>query len=225
MRLLFIVSFLIFTSTVFAQDKPAYDSGAVELRSFDNASFDKYKNDSDFQYEKELVQIPSLWDRFWIWVWKKYEEIMSTDAGRFTMNAIFWIIGVGGLVFFIFKVTRMNRLSLFAAGPQSITAYKVESEDIHAIPFDTAINEALMQGNYRLAIRLSYLQNLKMLADKEMIDWRPNKTNTDYWREITNASLQRSFKNVTNIFEYAWYGSHTVNREDFETMKEGIIAI
>jgi len=222
-RCLLLISFLFCTCVVFAQQESAYDSAAVEIRTFNDTTFQQYKNDADFQYENELVQTPSIWDRFWAWVWRKYDEIMSTEAGRVTMKFIFWLLGIGGLAFFVYKVARMNRLSLFAAEQQSLTAYKVESEDIHAIPFDTAINEALQQGNYRLAIRLSYLQNLKLLTDKELIDWRPNKTNTDYWREITSPSLQRSFKSVTNIFEYAWYGSHSVTRGDFETMKEELL--
>ncbi|QEC66244.1 DUF4129 domain-containing protein [Panacibacter ginsenosidivorans] len=222
-RYLFLILFFLCNQTVFAQQKLVYDSAAVEVRTFNDTSFQEYKSDADFQYENEVVETPSLWDRFWACVWKKYDEIMSTEAGRATMKFIFWLLGIGGLAFFVYKVARMNRLSLFATEQQSLTAYKVESEDIHAIPFDTAINEALQQGNYRLAIRLSYLQNLKLLTDKELIDWHPNKTNTDYWLEIADTSLQRSFKSVTSIFEYAWYGSHSVTREDFETMKEELL--
>ncbi|MEP6845039.1 MAG: DUF4129 domain-containing protein [Panacibacter sp.] len=217
---IFIISFLLCASHLFAQEKYVYDSSAVEARNFAQPSFDQYKSDPDFKYETEVVQTPSLWDRLWAWFWEKYADIMSTAAGRFTMKTIFCVVGIGGLAFFIYKITRMNRLSLFAANQQISTAYKVESEDIHAIPFDTAINEALMQGNYRLAVRLSYLQNLKLLADKELIDWRLNKTNTDYWREISTPALQQSFKSVTDIFEYAWYGSHTVDRQDYEMMKD-----
>jgi hypothetical protein len=220
MRFLLLISFLSCTYTIFAQDKLLYDSAAVETRAFKEAPFSAYKNDTDFQYENEVLQTPSIWDRFWAWVWRKYGEIMSTEAGRFTMNTLFWVIGIGGVAFFVYKVIRMNRLSLFAADQRVATAYKVESEDIHAIQFDAAINEALQQGNYRLAIRLAYLQNLKLLADKELIDWRPNKTNTDYWRELTTTAQQASFKNITGVFEYAWYGSHDVAREDFETMKQ-----
>ena len=199
-----------------------YDSGAVETRSFKEAAFNEYKNDVDFQYENELIQTPGLLDRFWAWLWNKYNQIISTEAGRTTMNIFFWALGIGGIAFFIYKVIKMNRLSLFASNQQTNMPYKVESEDIHAIQFDTAINEALQTGNYRLAIRLSYLQNLKMLADRELIDWRPNKTNTDYWKELSAIALRPAFRSITNIFEYAWYGSHTVEKEDFDTMKQEI---
>jgi hypothetical protein len=131
-----------------------------------------------------------------------------------------WVVIIAVILFFVFKVTKMNRLALFKGESKSGSSYNITSEDIHSIPFDEAINEALNSGNYRLAIRLLYLQNLKLLADKNLIAWQPNKTNTDYCSEITHESSKQVFRHVTNIFEYAWYGSHTVTRNDFTDMKE-----
>jgi hypothetical protein len=92
-RYLLIISIIFCTCSVFAQQKVIYDSTAVEVRTFNDTSFQQYNNDADFQYENELVQTPSLWDRFWAWVWRKYDEIMSTEAGRATMKIIFWLLG------------------------------------------------------------------------------------------------------------------------------------
>lgn len=222
MRLFFTILFSFFGAALFAQQKAPYDSAAVETRSFKTESFDQYKTDTEFQYDRELVQTPTLWDRFWAWVWEKYAEIMSTEAGKTTMTFLLWAIALGLLAFFVYKIVNMNRYNLFSANPNAGMPYKVESEDIHAIQFDEAINEALIAGNYRLAIRLAYLQNLKLLADRSLIDWRPNKTNTDYWKELTAVALRPAFRSITNIFEYAWYGSHLVTREDFETMRSEI---
>ena len=60
-----------------------------------------------------------------------------------------------------------------------------------------------------------------MLADKNLIIWQPNKTDTDYLREIDKPGLKQSFKNITDIFEYAWYGNLSVAKDDFaEIQKE-----
>ncbi|MBG9377971.1 DUF4129 domain-containing protein [Panacibacter sp. DH6] len=222
MRILLVILFTCSTAALFAQEKVLYDSAAVATRTFKTESFDQYKTDTDFQYDRELVQTPSIIDRFWAWVWEKYEEIMSTEAGKTTMTILLWALGLGGLAFFIYKIVKMNRYALFTANERGHMPYKVESENIHAIQFDEAINEAVQQGNYRLAIRLSYLQNLKLLADRLLIDWRPNKTNTDYWKELDAVALRPAFRTITNIFEYAWYGSHSVTRDDFETMRTEI---
>lgn len=223
MRPFIIILMLCLSFPLFAVEKPVYDSSGVTPREFSNNSFDRYRDSKEFQYETKIVETPSLWERFWVWAWRKYTEIMSTPAGRATMKVLYWGIAIGAILFFVFKVTRMNRLAMFANDAKNSTGYKIESEDIHAIAFEAAIRDALQNGNYRLAVRLLYLQNLKLLSDRNMIAWQPNKTNTDYWREITNSQLQQSFKKVTGIFEYAWYGSHAVTKDDYTLMHDELI--
>jgi len=220
MRFILFILFLAFATVLFAKDKPVYDTAAVTIRHLSSSSLDKYKNDKDFQYKTETTQAPSLWDRFWWWFWAKWAELMSTPAGRVSMNILLWVIGIGAVGFFIFKVVKMNRQSIFASDVKSQTQYSLEAEDIHAIPFEQAISEALAQGNYRLAIRLLYLRNLKTLSDKTIIAWQPNKTNAAYIREITNETLQQSFKELTRIFEYAWYGLNEIAKDDYELISE-----
>src|SRR6266536_669680 len=137
-----------------------------------------------------------------------------TEAMRI-FNIIYGLLGIAAVAFFIMKVMNINRMNLFKATSQSNTAYTIEDENIYAISFDTAIQQALQEGNYRLAIRLLYLQNLKILADKNFIVWQPNKTDTDYLHEINKSGLKQSFKNITDIFEYAWYGNRVVTKDDF----------
>lgn len=221
MRILFLIIIILFSFALNAQQKFHYDSSNIQQRNFSLSSLQVYKNDKDFQYEKEPVEGKTWWDRFWDWVWNKYDDIMSTAAGRNTMKAIYWLLGAGAVAFFVMKVAKMNRLNLFTVSPQNKTDYTVEEENIHAIAFDQAIQNALQDGNYRLAIRLLYLQNLKMLADKNHISWQRNKTNRDYLRELSPA-LQQTFNHITNVFEYAWYGHLTVSREDFAELKEDV---
>jgi hypothetical protein len=222
----FLIILLVFTScNLFAQKKVQkdslhYDSSAISQLHFSDSAFNAYNNNKDFQYETKLVETPSLWDRFWAWFWKLIFDFLNSKVGEITTRIFYWAVGVGAVIFFVFKVTRMNRLAMFSKDSLGAIPYNIDSEDIHAIPFDEAINEALKNGDYRFAIRLLYLQNLKLLADKELILWQPNKTNTDYLRELTDDSTRQVFKNVTNIFEYAWYGSHAVSNHDYSIMKD-----
>lgn len=223
MKLLLTICFILFCSSLlYARDKDknyVYDSSHIIQRSFSDSAINAYKSDPDFQYEKKMIQQRSWWDRFWDWFWSLYDDIMDTEAGRITMEIIYWALALGIIAFFVTRVLKMNRLSVFKNTAYSDAPYKVELEDINAIPFDTAINEAMENGNYRLAIRLLYLQNLKLLSDKGLIDWRPDKTNTDYLYEL-KSSLQQSFKKITTVFEYAWYGEHAVSKQDCADMKD-----
>ena len=220
MRFTFILVIFFCCLSAAAQQKAAYDSLAVQQRSFSKSSLDTYSKDRDFQYEKEIIEQPSLWDRFWMWVWGFYNDLMSTEGGRAAIKFFYWLLALGAITFFILKVRHMNRMALFDASSEGGTAYNIEDENIHAISFESAIQQALENGNYRLAIRYLYLQSLKILTDKNLIAWLPNKTNRDYLRELNTATIQQPFRVVTNIFEYAWYGNLTVTEEDFTGMKE-----
>ncbi len=220
MRFVFIYLLLFFCLFVSARQKVSYDSADVQQRSITSSSLDKYKNDKDFQYEKEQVELPSLWDRFWMWFWSKYDDIMGTAAGRATMNFIYWLAGLGAVSFFVYRVMRMNKVALFINPSLSSNAFTIQDENIHDISFEAAIEEALQQDNFRLAVRLQYLKTLKILADKNLIAWLPNKTNTDYLRELNGSVLQQSFKKNTWLFEYAWYGNLAVTAENYEEMEE-----
>src|SRR3954471_16941147 len=167
MRFIFIIILLFFLKIVTAQkEKLAYDSSVVQQRHFTASSIKTYTNDEDFQYEKEEVETPSAWDRFWQWFWDKYNETISTEAGRTTMQIIYWLLGIAAVTFFVLKVITMNRMTLFKSSLQGNIPYAIEDENIYMISFSEAIQQALQSGNYRLAIRLLYLQNLKTLADR-----------------------------------------------------------
>ncbi len=207
------------TIGVFAQTTHVqYDTGFVNKRSFADSSINTYKQDRDFQYDKYVAPQPSFWDRFWDWVWKKFDEIMSTSGGRFTVNTLLILFGVAAIVFFILKVMKMNRVALFSYNADK-TGYTIGEEDIYNISFDAAIDQALKDSNYRLAVRLLYLQNLKLLADKNLIDWQLTKTNAAYINELASNPLQDAFSGLTHVFEYVWYGNSNVSKSEFDPVQ------
>lgn len=215
--LLLLVCFTSFT--VCAQDRVPYDSSAAEPRSFNITLIDSFKAQRDFRYQEEIAESPSLWDRFWQWFWEKYDEIMSTESGRTTMKIVYIVLGLVAVAFFVYRVMRMNRLALFASEAANGNAYSLEEEDIHSINFDMAIVEAENEGNYRLAIRLLYLQSLKRLADKNMILWLPGKTNSDYKKELKETAFGESFHKLTTAFEAAWYGDKAMTKPEYDPLR------
>ncbi|HNP23306.1 MAG TPA: DUF4129 domain-containing protein [Panacibacter sp.] len=213
--LLILLSFFSFAAV--AKQKPAFDSAAVNLRSFNINAIDSFKVQRDFQYQAEPVEQQSLWDRFWNWIWDLYDEIMSTESGRTTMNIIYILLALFAIGFFVFRVMRMNRVAMFATNVAN-THYSIEEENIHSISFEEAIKDATLNGNYRLAIRLLYLQNLKLLADKNLIAWLPGKTNADYKNELKDTVFGEAFSDITSLFDMAWYGHREIGKGDFDNI-------
>ena len=217
----FLLLIILFTSLIStAQKTLRYDTSVVVQRTFSNKELLQLKSDSDFQYEKIIEPTQSLWSRFWIWFWYKIQQILSTKNGRTTMWMLFILFAVSVITFFVLKLIGMNRQALFSRDNKASIDYNVSSDNIHAIDFDNAIEEAKETANYRLAIRLLYLQSLKKLSDKNLIDWKSNKTNSDYLREVSTFNWSSLFSKLTYSFDYTWYGEMPVTKETFSEVNE-----
>lgn len=219
MKLLFILILIFFDSiSVVAQKHLQIDSSKIIVRSFDENSLQKFRHDKDFQYLQLSEPAKSMWERFWDWIWQHIIDIMRTKKGKNTVWTILFLAGASAVVFFIMKVMGMNKGGLFGRSSGSSLNYFSDEEDINSISFDEAIKNAVADKNFRLAIRLLYLQTLRQLSDKGYIEWQKDKTNHEYISEVAGRAWQPLFKKVTYNFEYAWYGEMNVSDEDFQNM-------
>lgn len=203
---------------LYAQQTLRTDSSKIEIRNLDASRIESYKKQKDFIYT-ETVASPSLWERFWAWVWDKFDELTSTPGGKNAFNITLITLCVIVLIFFILKLKDMNKISAFSRNKNYAKDYTVESENIHDINFDQQIKDALEQRNYRLAVRLRYLNSLKILSDKELINWQPNKTNYDYFYDIRTPEVKQNFMQLTGLFEHAWYGNATTGEQVFDQIE------
>jgi hypothetical protein len=217
---LLIICFLLAGLCGFTQKQIPRDSSVVDVRSFSAAAIQKYRADKEFQYERSAVPPQSLWDRFWEWFWDKVGSIFSTKAGSRTFRTIFIIVSIAILVFFIYKLTGMSKTGLFGRKGASGLDYSASDENIHTINFEDAIQQAIDNGNYRLAVRLLYLQSLKALSDRGLINWQINKTNVAYVDELSGTAYHQSFDKLTLQFENNWYGDVPITAAEFAPVRE-----
>lgn len=187
-----------------------YDSSVVTLRSFDPVEMDKLKSNSDFDYG-ENIAAASLWTRFKRWIGNILSLLMRTAANANWVNILIYILVIAGLVYVTLRLLRIDALSLFYRGKKSSLPFVLLEEDIHGMDFDKLISEALEEQAYRLAIRLQFLQALKLLTDHQYIYWQPGKTNHDYLDELNADHLKPGFIELNRYFEFAWYGNFSVN--------------
>jgi len=129
------------------------------------------------------------------------------------------VLGIGLIAFIIVKV--MNAESLFTKKDKRISgnnvAYELEEieENLMETELDASIQKAIQAGNYALAIRLYYLAIIRELALTEALDWKKEKTNFQYLRELRNHPLKDAFSKTTNTFERIWYGEEEIPEERF----------
>ncbi len=86
-----------------------------------------------------------------------------------------------------------------------------------------AIRKAVSEGNFRLAVRYWYIHLLRFSDRSEIISYHPEKTNSDYVREIANPDYRAKFAELSRIYDFVWYGEipiaegeyrHIANRFD-----------
>jgi hypothetical protein len=223
-RILLIFTLCFSVAVSFGQTNLLPDTVRLTVRNFAPGAITNYRSDPQFQYERVTEPPTSLWNRFWAWFWNKVGEIFSTGKGRQTLNTILTLLASAIIVYFIIKLTGMSNTGLFGKPNKAHPfGYAVTEEDIHSINFDVEIEEAVKQANYRLAVRLFYLQSLKNLADRELIQWKIDKTNVAYVQELSGSKYHQVFRNLTEKFENTWYGDLPINEREFGRVREEFV--
>ena len=74
----------------------------------------------------------------------------------------------------------------------------------------------MQNKDFRLAVRYYYLQVLKDLSNKKIIDYHKDKTNTEYLFEIDNKALRDQFSHLSYIYAYVWYGEFLLDENSFK---------
>ena len=201
------------------------DNSEIITPKFHPKLKEKY-NDDAFQYEVKVAE-KGLWDRFteWLSYWFKrlfgLSNKVSDNAVDITLKVIASII-VLYVIYLIVKVT-LNKEGQWIFG-KSTTKKIINHDDIERnlqhVDFEKLITSTLKSGNQRLAIRYYYLWLLKKMSEKNIIDWNPEKTNSDYWYEIENQTLKNDFSYLSYLYNYIWYGEFEITETSFESMKK-----
>ncbi|MBS1563375.1 MAG: DUF4129 domain-containing protein [Bacteroidetes bacterium] len=214
---------LALVTTIQAQGKtvPA-DSSRLELRRLPDATLRKYLADEDFNYKQSRGKSLNLWARFWAWLSRQIRVTDDNDSGSWSVFGIIrLVVCVAIIIYAILKFTGMSGIGLFTRNKKSEPLkYEVSEEDIYAIDFPKMIAEAAVVKNYRLAIRLLYLQTLRKLADGELIRWKINKTNDTYVQELYGGKYYETFSWLTRTYDYVWYGHFSVQEQQFKEAQQ-----
>ena len=223
------------TSAATAQTPPADSTAAaataplppdrrssVQPRLPDAARLRELRGLREFNYLEAKTQL-SPWDLFWAKVLEKVFGWLGGRSYQHFWRWVFYALFIAAGVFVVLKLLQVDLTGAFGRGSRRARLdYATEGEDIHAPDLADRLAEAEAAGNYRLAVRLGYLQLLKHLTDGGLIAWQPDKTNQAYVRELAaHAVLQADFREITRQFEYVWYGELPLTVGLYERVRAG----
>lgn len=196
------------------------DSTNVELRTIDEQAVNNYSKQKEFIYDDVAPANMSWWTKFWRWFWRMIGQLLNGEISGGIIKYVLIALLVVGVVYAIIKIIGLDLKLLTGKSKRVEIPYEESLENIHEIDFDAQLEQAIENGNYRLAVRLLYLRTLKNLTDKNLIDWRPEKTNQAYVGELVNENYKNEFTSLTNQFEYIWYGEFFIDKNIFEPINE-----
>lgn len=217
------VSQLISTPTLYAQQKPVSttandDRSPIRVRKPDADQLRDLQNDRDYQYGSDAPPPENPVARFFAWLFSKLMEFLASKAYQ-NVGQYVVLAAIAALVIYLLMKAEVLTFLFPKKALSNELDYENLAENIHQINFDTAIDEAVNRENFRLAVRLLYLQTLKRLTDSGRIIYKPDKTNRQYVHELAGSSLQTDFESLTRQFEFIWYGDFPVNTTLFDTLR------
>lgn len=195
-----------------------YDSSDINIRSVDSSKIKSYLREKDFSYFEDPEFTMTLWERLKNWINKQFAKLLDLDSEGTAWEIFQYILIAFAVIAIIFGLYKSELKGLFFSNPKNRVKSSEVIEDIHSINFEELIEAAIKNKNYRYAIRLNYLRTLKILSDKEIINWKIDKTNRDYFSEIKQSTLKIKFENITLDFESIWYGGIEVNQNDYNEL-------
>jgi len=188
---------------------------------YDAQKIATYQSDSRYDYLTQL----DLPDYSWFELVSRWfnRVLNSIFSGRFEQNVttpvmiILFILILGTCLYFLY----IKRPELFMRSKKTARLpYSIEEENIHLIDFGKEIDTALQNGDYRLAIRLLYLQTLRFLSDNKLIDWQIHKTPMEYLYEVADNNMKQPLRIFTNHFLHVRYGNCHATPELYQTMRD-----
>lgn len=180
---------------------------------------EKYSGD-EFDYEVKTGESQNLLDRFFRWLGSWLDNTFGINVPPGVYKVLEWLIYIlmtGLVIFLLIKLFVNERFeAIFAKKAKVLGSVELAEEHIEAIDFDALLAEALREKNYRSAVRYQFLKLLKLLSQKEIIEWHFEKTNADYQNEIEQPELQKGFAKLAYLYDYVWYGEMAITQARYE---------
>lgn len=159
------------------------------------------------------------------------EEEDDTDffsewwEGLGTLLQILCILVLVAIVgYIIYLMTRLESNQSFVVEKSLEERLSSAEEELEESELEKLLRETIAQKNYKMAIRLYFLMMLNRLSEKNWIQYKKQKTNFLYLREMKGRSEYKRFRELTHTFEYSWYGEVEVDETIFSSLQTNYIS-
>lgn len=163
-----------------------------------DTAINKLKKDEDFWYVNVNPSKPKKPSNFSSLPW---------------LGKLLWVVVIASFIIIVIVFIANSNIRLFRRKAHTMNTHEGLQEEVNIfnLDFDKEIRDALDSRNFPLAIRFHYLQTLRLMSDKELIDYVEQKTNRSYVEQVRQTPYYKQFDQLTNKFEWVWYGKFPLN--------------
>jgi len=204
--------------TYYQEEKTELLPAVQSQRGLNENEWNTLTKQSDYFYKDadEMVVQEKTQNNFnWVKLLNKF----------FKSDLVKWIayILIGGIVFIILRKIWQN-FHDFSRKKAAHAAMETEGnpDKLDEVDWEQLMTNAHQNGQWRQAVRYSYLLVLQKLWAAELIGYTAEKTNADYLRELKNVSLKPNFRRLVRFYEYTWYGQYPIDEQLFLTHLQSI---
>ena len=195
------------------------DRSPIRVRYPETDHLRDFQTDHEYQYGRDAPPPENPIAKFFSWLFGKIGQFLRSKAYENVWQYVI-LAAVAGLAIYLLAKAEVLGFLFPKKAQETGMDYENLAENIQEINFDAAIDEAIGLRNFRLAVRLLYLQTLRQLNNTGHIAYKPDKTNRQYVQELANTTLQPDFEQLTRRFEFVWYGDFPVDEAQFATIRD-----
>ena len=184
------------------------------------AQWQHLTNDKELTYQKykEIVKPPEPpHDNLLLRLFRVLFEFLRAAS------ALLWIIIIAALVFVVYKIVTGSGSFMFGKNKKVMQEGgppQQEEEDIATTNWETLLQQAIANNDLRMAVRYRYMWLLQILQQRELIRYRNDKTNYEYYTELSDTSYKQPFKQLSRQYEYVWYGHFALPPAGYEAYSD-----
>jgi hypothetical protein len=185
------------------------------VRKVPEKVMNELKADKALRYEKKKEK-ETVNPQNFSWLQKIFMAIIFIIVQLRFLILLLLLGGIGLLLFVFLK--RNGYVFRRKKSDDLDTAVKLTDEELDVQTYQAQIEQAISAGKFRIAVRLLYLQTLRVLMDKGIVTYGKEKTNAAYLRSMISTPWYKLFATLTLDYEYIWYGEMPVDGEQFNVI-------
>lgn len=206
-----------YQDTTAEAEQPVYT--LPQDRNISDEDWNSLIADSAFSYcntregtEDTDIKVNSFWTRLIHLILLFF----SSGIGQF----LFWLLIISVLAYVLYRIFKGELGFIFGRkeqqSPDTQSTELITEEDLLSANWAEKTRQALGNGDTVMATRYTFLYQLQLLQQLELIHYRIDKTNYDYYTELEAGPVKDKYRSLLLRYEYAWFGRFPVSAADWQ---------